>query len=838
MSVALSPVQWERVKTLFESAVDLPPDRWGDHIRRESSGDQAVQAEVLRLLASVESSTGFLERPALASLAKQFDPVFSPGDLVLNRFLIRGLMGKGGMGEVYKAEDTAVGGVLAIKTVRASFLDRPETVDRLRQEVLLAHRIVHPNVCPIYDLHETRRDNGRPLLFLTMKLLEGRSLAEALAKGVAPDCAAELLLQMARGLAAAHREGVVHCDFKPANVLLVGGTEGKEQPVITDFGIARVADEPGAIAGTPDYMAPEQFDSGQTSPASDVYAFGVTALEVLGWRRASGSARAARGCPKRVELQEGLANARNLNRRLAAVLERCVREDPAQRYTSGSELATALLRVQTAGQRLLRIAGAAVLIPVGLLVFWAGGSAPAPPLRVAVLPLSDATPDRSLEYLADGLTDELIRDLGRVSGVQVVGRTSAFQFKGQTDIAAIGKRLSASRVLRGSISRAGDGIQTHVELLDSSSGWVLWQHDDERPKRDSRAIQVNVALAIAGAFRLHLPPPQIAVLRGHPTANPDAFNAYLLARRFAGLRTAAGWEQSIERYRAALSLDPSLAPAWAGLADAYNMLTGRPGHPIGESVRDAKTAALRALEIDPTQPEAHATMGLLCQRADWNWRGAESHFRAAVTQGPGVAVAHQWYGGLLSLEGRHAEALAELRIARDLDPLSLPVNTAYGGALLRARRLDEAEKQLEFTRSLAPNFPNAYPLLAEVYEVRSDWEKAVAAHQRAIELSTDPKSGVADPQFVAALAYDYAKVGRALEARQTAADLEAQGASPVAIAHVYTGLGDYDRAIDWLEQGYAHRDPTIASIQVEPANDPLRSYPRFTTILQKIGLRP
>jgi len=326
-----------------------------------------------------------------------------------------------------------------------------------------------------------------------------------------------------------------------------------------------------------------------------------------------------------------------------------------------------------------------------------------------------------------------------------------------------------------------------------------------------------------------VPQQQMDFVKKAPTNNPDAYNAYLLGLYQAGLRSAQGYENSLVFFAQATSLDPDFALAYAAASDSYHMLAGQSGHPVQSSLAAAKQYAIRALQLDPASAEAQLEFARVCQRVDWDWANADLHFREAINLNQGFSTAHQWYGGFLSNLGKLEQALHETRIARDLDPLSVPVNSTYGAVLTRMSRWDDAIRQFQFILTFAPQSGAAYSLLGDACAGKGDWEGAIAAKRRAVEIFGDADSW-------AGLAYGLAGSGQTGEARAILRDLQQKRGSHVALAEILTGLGQYDEAVHELEMAFDDHDPSIVSVKVEPYNAVLKPLPRFQSLLKKLSL--
>jgi len=850
MPELMTPDRWERIKSLFGMALEIEPAKRSSFIAEVAGDDEELRLALERLLESDESATGFLEKPVLngriagsSGAGGSGAAAFESGDVLAGRFRIVQLIGRGGMGEVYEVEDRALPKTrIALKTIRADVAGRSEHGARFREEVRLARSITHVGVCRVYELFETTVPGpggaAQPVMFLTMELLHGKSLAQRIEKDgpMDPQRALSIFRQIGSALEAAQALGIVHCDLKSSNIILTGDP-GEERAVITDFGLARFAREAmarQAPAGTPDYMAPEQFEGAPAAFTTDIYSLGVMACEALTGKRPFSRQRMGARPDRTGELELALRSLRDVDREWTAVVRRCLQDDPALRYPSAHELSAGLELMSSRETRMRRRAFiglcAAGIAGAGYLALRPRPSAVVAPLKLAVLPFEDLTPGRRLEFLADGLTEELIRTLSHIRNLRVVGRASAFQFKHKTDsIQEIGRRLGCRKVVRGTVRSDGDRMVVHTLMADTATGKTVWQRVDEVAVADAMAIKPGLALAMIGSWDLDVAPQDMDFVKKAATTNPEAYNLYLLGRYQAGLRTIKGWENSLELYAKAISLDPNFALAYAASADAYNVLAGQEGHPIATTLAAAKQNAIRALQLDPASPEAHATFALVCQRLDWDWANADLHFRASINLNPGFATGHQWYGGFLSNLGRLTQALTETRTARELDPLSVPVNSTYGGVLTRMGRWDEAIQQFRFTLTLAPESGAAYSLLGEAYAGKGDWPDAVEAKRRAVQTSGDAGGR-------AGLAYALARAGKTSEALAILNELEGAGAPHVPLAQVYTGLGQYDEAVRQLEMALEAHEPSIVSIKVEPYNAPLQALPEFQSLLKKLRL--
>jgi len=454
---------------------------------------------------------------------------------------------------------------------------------------------------------------------------------------------------------------------------------------------------------------------------------------------------------------------------------------------------------------------------------------------VAVLPLANLSGDASQEYFADGMTEELITQLGQIGALRVISRTSAMSYKNtRKPLADIARELDVQAVVEGSVLHMGDRVRITTQLIRVPADEHLWAHSYEGSFHDAFALQNEVSQAVATQIQATVSGSEPTLLRKAKTASPDAYEAYLKGRYFWNKRDAAGLKKAIDYFQRAIDADPGYAPAYSGLADAYAMAGGWEYGvlPPDEAAPRAKEAARKAVLLDPTLSEAHTSLAFALETSAWDWGGAGSEYRRALELNPSYATAHHWYGYYLITVGRNDEAITELRRAESLDPLSLIISAGVADALYIAHRLDEATRQLQKTLDMDRNFAMAHYQMGQVLAQKRRFDDSIAEFQRAIELSGHSAA------FDANLAYTYAVSQRTVEARQVARDLEnlkpESGAIDADIALIYVGLGDNDQAMYWLEKAYESRFEAV--MLARPQFDSLRRDPRFSNLLGRIGL--
>ena len=519
-------------------------------------------------------------------------------------------------------------------------------------------------------------------------------------------------------------------------------------------------------------------------------------------------------------------------------------EAPAARDVAGAsaqdpgDLSTKTVAVvKGRGLRAWIGAAAALVVAGGTLAVWIlrPGTHPPPVIRsLAVLPMENLSGDASQDYFSDGMTDELITELGQINGLRVISRTSIMTYKGARRLLPqIARDLKVDAVVEGTVLRSGNRVRITAQLILADADKHLWARSYEGDLRDTLALQGQVARSIASEIRIELTPHERALLQGK-AVNPEAYEAFLKGRYFWNKRTADGLRQAIEYFNQAIEKDPTYAPAYAGLTDSY-ALAGDWQYGVlapVEAYPKAKAAAAKAIALDGSLGEAHISLAWCLDGFDWSWEAGGKEFNRGIELSPGYATGHHWYGWHLATLGRHDEAVAELEKAQNLDPLSLIISADLAEELLIAHRYDDATRQIRKTINMDPFFALAHYVLGEVLVQKRMNNEAIGELQKAIELS--PGSSA----FTANLAYAYAVSGRQDQAVKILNDLKSRsrGASSSfpEIALVYVGLGDRDQAMAWLEKAYAERfNPGVL---LRPAFDPLRSDPRFQTLLRRIGL--
>jgi len=747
----------------------------------------------------------------------------APGT-ILGAYEILELLGRGGMGEVYRARDRRLERDVAIKVLHESATADTEALARFEREARTVATVTHPNIVAIYDVG---REGG--IFYAVTELLEGRTLREAMTDAsIAWRRAVEIGASVADGLAAAHARGMVHRDLKPENVFLTRDGVVK----LLDFGLARPAPQTAegggssasttlmksaTVSGTIGYMAPEQVRGLETDPRADLFSLGCVLYEMVAGRRAflaqtplDTIASLLRDNPPGL-VDGGLPVPVELDR----LVFRCLEKDPADRFQSARDLAFAL-------RALAHSAGEPVR----------EGSTRRP-RSLAVLPLRNLSGDPEQDFFADGMTETLIADLSGIEDVRITSRAAAMRYKGLTfSLAEISRELGVEAIVEGSVLRSGKRVRVTVELVHAASGTNIWAQSYERDVEDILALQGQLVRAIAGEIRGRLSPRTQARLSRSRPVDPVAYEAFLKGRYCWNRRTEESVLRGIGHFNQAIAIDPTYALAYLGVAESYNILGFYYCLPPKESFPLAKAAALRALEMEPDLTEAHAVVAYARLYHDWDRESAETDFRRTLDRNPDSSEGHRYLGNHLVACGRLDEALEEFRIARRLDPLSLINNAAVGWVHYFRREYDRALLELRKTRDLDRTFA-----LASLY---SGWALTQAGrHAEALtELQRAAAHGGEVPLMQAYLAFGHARAGDTEAARRILEDLGRTAGqryvAGVLVALVHLGLGDHGAAFAWLDRACDERAHWLVFLDQDPVYDELRQDPRFQRLRERV----
>ena len=838
---------WRRAEGLFHAALERSPEDRQRFLDEACGEDAELRQQVEILISKDEHAGSFLEEPLLA------DTFSLSAGTMIGRYRVEQELGHGGMGTVYRAFDTQLRRDVPLKVLPPEHHEDPRWQHHLLHEARAASALNHPNIITV---HEIGSDAG--VDFIAMELVEGKPLRQIIPPGgLPPSEALGYAEQMADALAKAHARGVTHRDLKPGNIMVTSDGLVK----VLDFGLARrVATGEAAtsstltpgVAGTPSYMSPEQARGEELDARTDLFSFGAVLYEmvtgVVAFKGATTAvvfeaildktpipaARLSRAVPLELERIITKALEKNREARYQSAADLLADLHRLKRDPNSAPPAAVIAALRNRVSRPLWAAIAAALLLAALLVYLFTGRGQTIH-ALAVLPMVNANADTSTEYLSDGITESLINSLSQLPKLRVMSRSSVFRYKmREADPQMVGRELKVEAVLTGRVVQHGDTLSISAELVNARDNTHIWGEQYNRRLADIQAVQEDIGREITDTLRLKLTGEQKKSLTRRLTQNSEAYQDYLKGRYYWNQRTVAGLKTAIEYFNAAVAKDPGFALAYAGLADCWAVLSTFAAVPARECFPSARTAALKAIEIDETIGEAHAVLAEVKALYDLDWTGAEKGFKRAIGLNPSYATAHQWYGLYLARLGRFNEAFVEMKKAQELDPLSLMIDSLVGWVFLQARRYDDAIEQLRQTLAVDPSFAYAHCVLGRTYVEKRMYREAIA------EFHAGPETEQS-LWCVATLGHAYAVSGRQAEAQKILDELLARskrGYFPSwTIATIYIGLGDKDRAFEWLGKAIEERGENTVWLKVAPVYDPLRSDPRFADLLRRLNLQ-
>ena len=880
----MTPSQWQKAKELFEGALNRPLDDRLRFVAENSSGDEAVRLEVESLLANCDSAAGFMEQPAIGEIA---EAVSHNGEKLqvgqtLSHYRIIELLGIGGMGQVYLAEDSRLHRQIALKTIPNS-ITNPQNLKRFLREARAASALNHPNICTIYEINDAGETP-----FIAMEYVAGETLDAKIKTDLELDKVLDIALQVADALAEAHAHNIVHRDIKPANIIITP----RGQVKVLDFGLAKristesedetekIISRAGTIIGTASYMSPEQARGKVVDARSDIFSFGVVLYEMISGKPPFDGENA-------VDIISSILNHEPMSLHrlipglpdLERIIGKTLRKDRDERYQSVKDLLVDLkdvkqeLEFQNKSKRTeqpnreraeAQLTGAVttdalhttssaeyitseiknhkfvtfsvlvfLLLTIGGFGFWYFSNT-SQIRSIAVLPFTNGSGDANLDYLSDGMSESLIDRLSELPQLKVIARSSSFKYRGDgVDLQDAANKLGVQAIITGRVSRRGDDLSIRVEMVDTRDNRQLWSEQYDRKGVDAVAVEREIAQTISEKLRLKLTGAQEREIAIQNKVNPQAYEL-LLKSRFVRLQGGReNFERAIDFLQQAISVDPSYALAYADLSFDYSLLGGDSYLNPKEVAFQAEAAARKALELDENLAEAHLSLATIKMNA-WEWASAERECLRAIELNPNLAHAHIMYASYLSNMGRHEEAVAQAKRGRELDPLSIRVNLNYGTVLLLARRYEEAIETFKKTLELNPNSEDTHNSLAFGYLASGNYAESI---REMLEINGG-EPGATNNISEIYLAVAYAKAGNREKASSILKQLETSKdyVAPGELAVLYVALGDTQSAFASLEKAYVAHDLQLQYLKVEPGFDPIRDDPRFKDLVHRVGL--
>jgi len=819
----------KQVEEIYHAALEIPPGERESFFEEFCGADETLRREVESLLAFEKTFDDFIDTPpeSLAAEMLYEHKGESLAGKTVGHYKILSLLGKGGMGAVYLAEDLKLDRKIAIKLLNEEFGQDTDKLDRFIREAKAASALNHPNILTVYEIGEAAGTN-----YIAAEFIDGKVLKRHISKGkISLEAILDVSIQIVSALQTAHDAGIIHRDIKPDNVMIRKDGIVK----VLDFGLAKLMEKrsddnsdlesaamakvntiPGLIMGTPNYMSPEQARGKDVDHQTDIFSFGVILYEMLSGKLPFEGETV--GDIIAFVLTKEPKRLREMNREVPPELEEIVhkslQKDKQKRYRTARDLLRDLKDVKQDLEhrsRLERISSPngeeqQTQFPKANQI---AGEAPAQGETqnrnsIAVLPFTNMSNDVENEYFCDGLAEELLNALAKIEQLKVAARTSAFSFKGkQTNVGEIGKALGVGNVLEGSVRKSGNKVRISVHLINAADGYQIWSEHYDREMQDIFDVQDEITIAIVDVLKVKLfGVEKSAVLKRH-TANTEAYELFLKGRYYQNKYTEEGRKTAIEFFEKAIALEPDYAPPYAGISMSLGTSVYFGFRSPQETISRWRANANRALELDADSVEAHISYANSHFFYEWNWAEAEAGYERAIELNPNSANAHCWHGVFLVTRTNPRQAHAEGRRATDLDPLSLIANIFLGWIYLFTNHLNYASVQVRKMIEIEPRYYAAYWLQGSICLADGMFEEAVEAYEKAWALGGTNLT-------LSYLGCAYALAGRTDEAMRSLNQLlekrEHQYAAAMHVARIYSGLGEIDKAFEWLDKAVDERN--------------------------------
>jgi eukaryotic-like serine/threonine-protein kinase len=847
--------RWKRINQLFDDALEVPTDQRDAYLKNVCDGDEDLKLEVEKLLVGDEEADSFFEKPALEKIAEAVARRNLSGQMV-GPYRIFSLIGIGGMGEVYEAEDTRLKRKVAIKFLSPLLSINTEARLRFERESRAASLLSHPNICSIYDVGQHQGVD-----YMVFEYIEGQTLSKLIeAKPIPHNQVKQVAIQIADALQEAHSKGIIHRDLKPSNIIITPHNRVK----VLDFGLAKLITPlaessdtekttPGILFGTVQYMSPEQALGRDVDQRTDIFSFGIVLYQACsGILPFSGSTS---GEILNSIIHSNPAHNESIPTDMDRVIQKCLKKSPQNRYQSISELLADLRNSNTdipsprkhlKKSAILFVSLLTVLTTLALLIGiqinrQIHSSAKLNILQIkslAVLPLQNVSEDKNqdAEYLSDGITDSLIHNLSSLPNLRVMVRESVFSYKGkQIDPQKIGHELNVEAVVTGSVIKQGDRLIIRANLIHVNDGRQLWAQQYNRNLHDVLQIQREISRQISDNLQLNLTGEQKKNLSKLPTENAEAYRLYLKGQYHFWKNTEEDYEKARQYYQKALDLDPTYAIVLASLGRWYAAVGFEGIWPPADSWPKAKAASSEALSIDGNLGTAYVVLGLYECMYKWNWEAGERNYERARELDP--MIEPESSGGCLLAMGKYDEAVERLKTASETFPLSRIYSANYGQLLMSTGRNNEAIQQLKKTILLDPAYDVPHFALAQIYERKGMLQQAIDETVKAYRIERDDDAADLFAAAKNATEYQKAKNEIARSALESLSELaKDKYVSPIEFARLYARLDEKDKAFQWLEKAYNERSSQLIFIRVLDDFKDLRSDPRFENLVKRIGL--
>jgi serine/threonine-protein kinase len=848
----MAEIALQQLESIFHAALNLPSAERSAYLEDACRGNPELYVEVSTLISALESSDGFLENPIISlgmSVLSQCNQHSLTGKTI-GVYRIESLLGKGGMGEVYLAEDTRLERKVALKFLPEALTGDAWAKRQLEKEAQAAAMLDHPNICTVYGFEEVDEYS-----FIVMQYVEGETLSDLIhERAVQLDQVMDIARQIVGAVAHAHAHGVIHRDLKPKNIMVTPHRQVK----VLDFGLAKTVAQPGVknaaesisqlsqagvLKGTVAYMSPEQLRGEKLDFRSDVFSLGTVLFELLTGSNPYVHGNTAETVSAILTFEPARSNAalRDTSRDLNRIVGRCMQKNREGRYQSAGELMSELARLPGEVRRLrkwyhgvgFRVAAMVALMVILATVFgyaiksWNRG------VKLAVLPFKNETGDASLDLMQDGFTDSLIARLSKLPHLRVNSFSIVSQYRNLSiSPQQVGSELGVDAVLTGRIVKRGETPVMFAQLKKTVDGSEIWSVTYELTTVSPFDLKENLCEQVAaklngnGGGGASPPSPE--------TNNKEAYLAFLRGKHYWSNRDKHSIEQAVANFKQSIDLDPAYAEPHAGLADCYVLMNSPAygGRPTDEVMPLAKDEAQKALKINPELPEALTSLGMIYLKYERNWYKAEEQFKNAIHVKGDYAMAHYWYADLLTVTGRLDEAMTEITLAKKFDPTSSLTRSAFCRQSYYERDYDRAASCFSDLLNDEPDSFSARHSLGYVLIRQGKLNEAVET----LQALPDTKKSWKLP----ALGYALAQAGRSAEAQNIldqVKEMQKQNLVPsMDVGVAYRGMGNKDEIFNWLEKGFAEKNASLNYLSAEPAFDSIRSDPRFISLAGKLNL--